>query len=244
MGTRPASRETITMAAAQKNILVVEDEDDVLELMRYNLTREGFGVVTATRGEDALKAVARKKPDLILLDLMLPGMNGFEVCRKLKNDPSTADIPIIMVTAKGEEADIVVGLELGADDYVSKPFSIKVLVSRIRVVLRRQASQAYDQKSELRVGHLEVSPSRFAVLAKGKPIEGLTVTEFKLLHFLACRPGRVMNRQQILDAVRGEEVAVTERAVDVQMVGLRKKLGASADCIEAVRGVGYRFKEE
>lgn len=232
------------MVAAQKHILIVEDEDDVLELMRYNLMREGFSVTAATRGEDALKAVARKKPDLVLLDLMLPGINGFEVCRKLKNDPGTAEIPIIMVTAKGEEADIIVGLELGADDYVNKPFSIKVLVSRIRVALRRQPANAYDQKSELRVGGLEISPSRYSVLAKGKPIEGLTVTEFRLLHFLACRPGRVMNRQQILDAVRGEEVAVTERAVDVQMVGLRKKLGPSADCIEAVRGVGYRFRDD
>jgi len=231
------------MTVAQKQILIIEDEEDVLELERYNLTREGFAVVAASRGDEGLKAVALKRPDLIILDLMLPGINGLEVCRKLKSDPLTADIPIIMVTAKGEEADIIVGLELGADDYVSKPFSIKILISRIRAVLRRQQGHEYDQKSELRVGNLEISPSRFHVLARGKPIDGLTVTEFRLLHFLSSRPGRVMNRQQILDAVRGEDVAVTERAVDVQMVGLRKKLGSHADCIEAVRGIGYRFRD-
>ncbi|MEI6563078.1 MAG: response regulator [bacterium] len=231
------------MAVAQKHILIVEDEDDILELERYNLTREGFSVAAVSRGEDTLKAVTQKRPDLILLDLMLPGMNGLEVCQKLKADPSTADIPIIMVTAKGEESDIIVGLELGADDYVNKPFSIKVLISRIRVALRRQPIKAYDQKHGLRVGDVEINPSRFQVKIKGKPIVGLTVTEFHLLHFLASRSGRVMNRQQILDAVRGEDIAVTERAVDVQMVGLRKKLGSAADYIEAVRGVGYRFRD-
>ncbi|MEI6787170.1 MAG: response regulator transcription factor [bacterium] len=231
------------MAVAPKHILIVEDEDDVLELERYNLTREGFSVAAVSRGEDTFKAVTQKRPDLILLDLMLPGMNGLEVCRKLKADFSTADIPIIMVTAKGEESDIIVGLELGADDYVNKPFSIKVLISRIHVALRRQPIKAYDQKNDLRVSDMEIIPSRFQVKIKGKTLEGLTVTEFHLLHFLASRPGRVMNRQQILDAVRGEDVAVTERAVDVQMVGLRKKLGSASDCIEAVRGVGYRFRD-
>ncbi|MEI7879315.1 MAG: response regulator [bacterium] len=231
------------MAVAQKQILVVDDEKDILELVNFNLTREGFGVVSAMSGEGGLNVVAQKKPDLILLDLMLPGMSGLEVCRKLKRDPATADIPIIMITAKGEESDIILGLELGADDYVGKPFGIKILISRIRAVLRRQQVHVYNQKGELRAGDLEISPSRFQVLARGKPIESLTVTEFHLLHFLASRPGRVLNRQQILDAVRGEEIAVTERAVDVQMVGLRKKLGSYADCIEAVRGVGYRFKD-
>ncbi len=231
------------MADAKKHILIVEDENDVLELLRFNLTKEGFSVTTATRGEDALKAVGQKRPDLILLDLMLPGISGLEVCRQLKKEPRTSGIPIVMLTAKGEEADIVVGLEVGADDYVTKPFSVKVLVSRIRVILRRQHSSSYDPKTEVHIRDLEISPSRFQVLAKGKAIEGLTLTEFRLLHLLASRPGWVLNRQQILDAVRGEDVAVTERAVDVQMVGLRKKLGARADYIEAVRGVGYRFKD-
>lgn len=231
------------MAVAKKHILVVEDEEDVLELLRFNLTREGFSVATATRGEEGLKAVAQKRPDLILLDLMLPELSGLEVCRQLKKDPKTAGIPVIMVTAKDAEADIVVGLEVGADDYVTKPFSVKVLISRIRVVLRRQQLQSYDPKAELHIRDLEISPGRFLVLARGKPIEGLTLTDFRLLHFLASRPGWVLNRQQILDAVRGEDVAVTERAVDVQMVSLRKKLGPRADYIEAVRGVGYRFKD-
>ena len=231
------------MAATQKLILVVEDEADVLDLVKYNLTREGFRVITATCGEHGLKAVAQKRPDLVLLDLMLPGVNGLEVCRQLKKDPKTASIPVIMVTAKGEESDVILGLEVGADDYIQKPFSMKILISRVRVVLRRQQVQDYDLKNELHVGGLEISPSRFQVLAGGNPITGLTVTEFRLLHFLASRPGRVLNRQQILDSVRGEEIAVTERAVDVQMVGLRKKLGDYADCIEAVRGVGYRFKD-
>jgi two-component system phosphate regulon response regulator PhoB len=231
------------VVVAKKHILVVEDEQDILELLRFNLTREGFSVATVMRGEDGLKAVAQKRPDLILLDLMLPGMTGLEVCRQLKKDPKTSGIPVVMVTAKGEEADIIVGLEVGADDYVTKPFSIKLLISRVRVVLRRQQSSAYDPKTEVHVRDLEISPSRFQVLAKGKLIEGLTLTDFRLLHFLASRPGWVLNRQQILDAVRGEEVAVTERAVDVQMVSLRKKLGPRADYIEAVRGVGYRFKD-
>ncbi len=231
------------MVAAKKHILVVEDEEDVLELLRFNLTREGFSVSTATRGEDGLKAVAQKRPDIIVLDLMLPGLGGLEVCRQLKRDPKTSGIPIVMVTAKSEEADIVVGLEVGADDYVTKPFSIKVLISRLRVTLRRQQSQTYDPKTEVYIRDLEISPSRFQVFANGKAIEGLTVTDFRLLHFLASRPGWVLNRQQILDAVRGEEVAVTERAVDVQMVSLRKRLGPRADYIEAVRGVGYRFKD-
>lgn len=231
------------MVAVKKHILVVEDEDDVLELLRFNLAREGFSVDTSTRGEDGLRAVAQKRPDLILLDLMLPGLSGLEVCRQLKKDPKTAGIPIIMVTAKGEESDIIVGLEFGAADYITKPFSIKVLISRVRVSLRRQQSQAYDPKTELHVRDLEISPSRFQVLANGKAIEGLTVSDFRLLHFLASCPGWVLNRQQILDAVRGEDVAVTERAVDVQMVSLRKKLGPRADHIEAVRGVGYRFRD-
>ncbi len=231
------------MVADKKHILVVEDEEDILELLRFNLVKEGLSVATATRGEDGLKAVTQKRPDLILLDLMVPGLNGLEVCRLLKRDPKTSGIPIVMVTAKSDEADIIVGLEVGADDYVTKPFSMKVLISRVRVTLRRQQSQAYDPKTEVRIRDLEISPSRFQVFARGKAIDGLTLTDFRLLHFLASRPGWVLNRQQILDAVRGEEVAVTERAVDVQMVSLRKKLGPRADFIEAVRGVGYRFKD-
>ena len=232
------------MAEEKKHILVIEDENDVAELLHYNLTRQGYSVDTAARGDDGLKAVAHKPPNLILLDLMLPGMNGLDVCRELRKNPKTADIPIIMVTAKDGEADILAGLEAGADDYMTKPFSIKILISRVRVALRRQPLQPYDAKTEIRVRDLVISPSRYKVIAKGKTVEGLTLTEFRLLHALASRPGWVLTRQQILDAVLGIEVAVTERAVDVQMVGLRKKLGPYANCVEAVRGVGYRFKDD
>ena len=232
------------MAEEKKHILVIEDENDVAELLHCNLTRQGYSVDTAARGDDGLKAVAHKPPNLILLDLMVPGMNGLDVCRELRKNPKTADIPIIMVTAKAGEDDILTGLEAGADDYMTKPFSIKILISRVRVALRRQPLQPYDAKTEIRVRDLVISPSRYKVIAKGKTVEGLTLTEFRLLHALASRPGWVLTRQQILDAVLGIEVAVTERAMDVQMVGLRKKLGPYANCVEAVRGVGYRFKDD
>ena len=226
----------------KKEIFVVEDDEGILELLRYNLMREGFAVASAADGEDAVKAIPRKLPDLILLDLMLPGLDGLEVCRMLKKNPKTAQIPIVMVTAKGEESDIVAGLELGADDYITKPFSLKVLIARVRTILRRKEERAAEKDAVIRIHDIVINPGRHEVLVKGKPVE-LTFTELKLLHFLAGRPGWVMTRQQIVDAVRGEDYAVTDRSVDVQIVGLRKKLGAKADCIETVRGVGYRFKE-
>jgi len=226
----------------KKEIFVVEDDEGILELLRYNLTREGFAVASAADGEDAVKAIPRKLPDLILLDLMLPGLDGLEVCRMLKKNPKTAQIPIVMVTAKGEESDIVAGLELGADDYITKPFSLKVLVARVRTILRRKEERAAEKDAVIRIHDIVINPGRHEVIVKGKPVE-LTFTELKLLHLLAGRPGWVMTRQQIVDAVRGEDYAVTDRSVDVQIVGLRKKLGAQADCIETVRGVGYRFKE-
>ncbi len=227
----------------KKNILVVEDEEDILELLRFNLTRDGFAVTTAESGEAAVKAVARKKPDLILLDLMLPGLDGLEVCRALKKDPKNAGIPIVMVTAKGEESDVVAGLELGADDYIGKPFSMKVLIARVRAVLRRKLEAPADKNAPLRIRDIEINPGRHEVLIKGKPVE-MTFSELRILHFLASRPGWVMTREQIVDAVRGEDYAVTDRAVDVQIVGIRKKLGPRADCIDTVRGVGYRFLEQ
>jgi len=227
---------------AGKTVLVVEDEDDILELIRFNLAREGFTVAAASSGEAALKSVARKHPDLVLLDLMLPELDGLEVCRSLKKDPKTASIPIIMVTAKGEESDVVSGLELGADDYVTKPFSMKVLTARVRTLLRRKR-QAADAGAVIRAGGIEIDPGRHEVRVKGKPAD-MTFSEFRILHFLAGRPGWVMTRDQIVDAVRGEDYAVTDRAVDVQIVGIRRKLGSLADCIETVRGVGYRFREQ
>jgi len=226
----------------KKEIFVVEDEEGILELLRYNLTREGFAVSSAADGEDAVAAIPRKLPDLILLDLMLPGLDGLGVCRALKKNPKTAGIPIVMVTAKGEESDIVAGLELGADDYITKPFSMKVLVARVRTILRRKEERAADKNAVIRIHDLVINPGRHEVLVKGKPVE-MTASELKILHYLASRPGWVMTRQQIVDAVRGEDYAVTDRSVDVQIVGLRKKLGARAELIETVRGVGYRFKE-
>jgi two-component system alkaline phosphatase synthesis response regulator PhoP len=227
---------------AKQKILAVDDEEDILELLRFNLTKEGFEVVCAISGEEALKSALSHRPDLILLDLLLPGMDGLEVARRLKKEDATKETPIIMVTAKGEEADIVAGLEVGAEDYITKPFSRKVLIARVRAVLRRKGAAPEDDKEVLAVHDLLIHPGRREVLVKGKPVP-LTFTEFGILNFLARRPGWVFTRSQIVDAVRGDEYFVTDRAVDVQIVGLRKKLGSAAKAVETVRGVGYRFKE-
>jgi two-component system phosphate regulon response regulator PhoB len=226
---------------AGETILIVEDEHDIAELLRYNLAREGFRAVVAADGQAGLSAAARQ-PDLVLLDLMLPKMDGLEVCRMLKKNPQTARIPVIMLTAKGEESDVIAGLELGADDYITKPFSLKLVLARVRAALRRGREPATPQTAVLRFHDMEINPGRREVLIKGKPLT-LTFSEFGILHLLAGRPGWVLTRGQIVDAVRGEDYAVTDRAVDVQIVGLRRKLGKHADYIETVRGVGYRFKE-
>ncbi|MBN1393902.1 MAG: response regulator [Pirellulales bacterium] len=231
----------------RQSILIVEDDEDIRELVSYNLLKEGYQVAGVSSGEEALAAIEAKPPDLILLDLMLPGLDGLKVCRKLKGDPRTESLPIVMLTAKGEESDVVAGLNLGADDYISKPFSPKVLLARVQAVLRR-ASDAEDREEDLSNGEeislrdLTIHPGRHEVFARGKRID-LTATEFKLLQLLARRPGWVFTRQQILDGVHGDNYAVTDRAVDVQVVGLRRKLGRCGDSIETVRGVGYRFKE-
>ncbi len=225
-----------------ENILVVEDEADILELVEYNLSREGFKVIGAMTGEDALYKAMKHAPDLIVLDLMLPGVNGLEVCKRLKNDERTQDIPIVMLTAKGEEADVVTGLEMGADDYITKPFSPRVLLARLRAVLRRGTSAEPDDDDSIAIHELLIHPGRHELTLGGQPIH-LTFTEFKVLHCLARRPGWVFTRYQIVDAVRGENYVVTERAVDVQIAGLRKKLGDAGRYIETVRGVGYRFRE-
>ncbi len=227
---------------AKRKILVIEDDDDIVELLTYHLVREGFLVFTATSGENGLEAAKRNPPQLILLDLMLPGIDGLEVCRLLRADDRTAAIPIVMLTAKGEEADVVAGLEVGADDYVTKPFSPAVLVARVRNILRRKSIRLADDETPLKVQDLVIHPGRHEVLLKNKRLD-LTITEFRLLHLLARRPGWVYTRKQIVDAVRGEDYAVTERAVDVQLVGLRRKLGSACHYIETVRGVGYRFFE-
>lgn len=228
---------------SKERILVIDDEAGILELVRYNLAKEGYTVQVADTGEKGLKAARAKLPDLIVLDLMLPGMDGFEVCKLLKNDAKTRSIPVLMLTAKSEETDLVTGLELGADDYLTKPFSPKVLLARIRTILRRRAPQAAAETGgRLQLHDVVIHPGRREVLVAGKPVS-LTFTEFQILHLFAGRPGWVFSRDQIVEAVRGEGYAVTDRAVDVQIVGLRKKLGRAGAYIETVRGVGYRFKE-
>lgn len=225
-----------------KRILVVEDEKDILELIRYNLTKNGYQVLAAVSGEEALRLVRQNSPDLVVLDLMLPGIDGLDVCRDLKSDSQTAPIPIIMVTAKGDEADVVTGLELGAHDYVCKPFSPRVLVARIRACLRRGRDSAPPDDAVVHYRDMVIDPVRHQVRIGDRGID-LTATEFRLLHFLARRPGWVFTRTQIIEAVRGDNYAVTERAVDVQVVGLRRKLDDYDEYVETVRGVGYRMRE-
>lgn len=227
---------------SKEKILVVDDEEDILELVRYNLVREGYVVLCALSGEDALRTAVAEPVDLVVLDLMLPGIDGLEVARRLKQNNDTKDTPIVMLTAKGEEADVVSGLELGADDYVTKPFSPRILIARIKAVIRRRSGETEPENEVLNVRELSIHPGRRHVTAGGKPLD-LTYTEFQVLYFLARRPGWVFTRSQIVDAVRGDDYPVTDRSVDVQIVGLRKKLGPLGKYIETVRGVGYRFIE-
>lgn len=226
-------------------ILVVEDEEDILELLEFNLAKAGYEVEGVDSGEAALAAVRSHQPDLILLDLMLPGVDGLEVCRAMKRDPAMRDVGVIMVTARGEESDVVRGLELGADDYITKPFSPKVVAARVAAVLRRRAqgeAAEGDEAATVTIHDLVIHPGRHEVLVGNAPVR-LTLTEFRTLLFLARRPGWVFTRSQIVQAVHGSDYPVTERSVDVQIVGLRKKLGAAGDYVETVRGIGYRFKE-
>lgn len=227
---------------AREKILVVDDEEDILELIRYNLAKDGFRVECVSSGEDGLRTARNEKPDLIVLDLMLPGVDGLEVCRQLKQDRKTAGIPIIMVTAKGEEADIVAGLELGADDYISKPFSPKVVSARVRSVLRRKSGiEKRSAESPVVFEQLKIDPGRHEVSLDGSLLE-LTFSEFKILHLLVTHPGWVFTRQQIVKAVHGNDYPVTDRSIDVQIVGLRKKLLDFGENVETVRGVGYRMR--
>ncbi len=227
---------------AKEKILVVDDEEDIQKLLEYNLTKEGYRVDSVKSGEEALSKAPEMRPDIIILDLMLPGVDGLDVCKKLKADPKTARIPIVMLTAKGEDADIVAGLELGADDYITKPFSPRVLVARIRNVLRSDKRKGPETNVVIKIRDMVINPERHEVLVKDRKVE-LTATEFGLLAFLARRPGWVFTRNQIIDGVKGEGHSVTDRSVDVQIVGLRKKLGPAGKYIETVHGVGYRFME-
>ncbi len=225
----------------KNSVLVVEDEHDIRELLEYNLVRDGFVVRAVETGEQALTAVSNLPPDLILLDVMLPGMDGLQVCRKLKSDAATANIPIVMLTARDEESDVLTGLGLGADDYVTKPFSPKVVVARALAVLRRMTEAVHAEDEVLNFEGLTIHPGRHEVLVLNDPIE-LTNSEFRILHYLARRPGWVFSRYQLVDAVHGEKHAVSDRSVDVMIVGLRRKLRDCGHLIETVRGVGYRFR--
>jgi DNA-binding response OmpR family regulator len=227
-------------------VLVVEDEPDVAELLRYNLARAGYDVISAPNGADAVKIARDVVPDVILLDVMVPQLNGWEVCRRLKSDPATQAIPIIMVTGRVEEGDKVLGFELGADDYVTKPFSPRELIARVRAVARRgKAAATSERKVRLRAGDLEIDRERFEVRMSGKPVE-LTRKEFELLAVLAAAPGRVFGREELLDLVWGRDGFVEPRTVDVHLARMRGKfLGArlAVPAVETVRGVGYRFRE-
>jgi two-component system alkaline phosphatase synthesis response regulator PhoP len=227
---------------AKQLILIIEDDEDIRELLVYNLEKHGYEVEEVESGETGLVSADTHRPDLILLDLMLPGMDGLSVCRQLKAGKATHEIPIIIISAKGEEADIITGLELGADDYLAKPFSPNILLSRVRAVLRRVVQSQPDESAILRVHDLLIDPKKFKATLAGRILD-LTASEFRILYYLASHQGWVFTRYQIMDAIRGEGYVVTERAIDVQIAGLRKKLGDFSGYIETVRGVGYRFLE-
>jgi DNA-binding response OmpR family regulator len=240
-----SSRAAVPVAPVRKNkkILVVDDEKDIVETIAYNLRRHGYDVAMAYEGTDALEVAFRESPDLILLDLMLPGLDGMEVARRLKADPRTSSTPLVMLTAKGEETDVVIGLTLGADDYVTKPFSMKILLARLNTVLRRGEPQGTAEEAGiLRAGPLSIDTSKHAVNVNNEPVN-LTLTEFKLLAALLKARGRVLTRHQLMDKAMGADVFVTDRAIDVHVTAIRKKLGEASWLIHTVRGVGYRLQE-
>ena len=224
-----------------KNILVVEDDSDIRELISFNLKNEGYQVFEANDGEVGIDKARNNNPDLILLDLMLPGIQGLDVCRIIKSDQETKEIPIIMVTALGQEEDIVKGLETGADDYITKPFSIKVLIARVNAVLKRSIEVGEDKSKDILINGINIKTRSREVWVNKNPINDLTFSEFQILYLLAGHPGWVFTRYQIIDKIRGDNYPVTDRSVDFQIVGLRKKLGDAGKLIKTVRGVGYRF---
>lgn len=225
----------------QQRILVVDDETDILTLLEYNLGKAGFKVVSATDGPEAIESAKREKPNIIILDIMLPSMEGTEVCKALKKDEITCHIPVIMLTAKGEEIDRIVGLELGADDYITKPFSPRELILRVKAVLKRGRGE--ERAKTMRAGPVHIDTERNAVTVNNKTLD-LTATEFKLLTELVIVRGRVLSRDNLLDRVWGADCYVTDRTVDTHIRRLRAKLGGAAQYIETVRGFGYRFSED
>ncbi|MAW75911.1 MAG: response regulator [Planctomycetota bacterium] len=231
------------MVNQKERVLLVEDEGDIRDVIEYNLEREGYLTLAFDNGEAGLEAIRNESPDLVLLDLMLPGIDGLEICRQIKEDPTTRDIPIIMITAKTEESDVVLGLGVGADDYVNKPFSPQELIARVKSVLRRAPlKQTLEDKSLINRHGLVIDRSRHKVTSAGEQIT-LTATEFRLLHFFASHPGRVFSRDHLLSRVIGDDAVVIDRNIDVHVRSIRKKMGALRGLIETVRGVGYRFKD-
>ena len=245
---RRRGRETAGGPAPQRlgKVLLLEDEQDVAELIRYNLVKEGYDVLVSGNGAEALRLAREHRPDVILLDIMVPQLNGWEVCRRLKQDADLASIPVIMVSGRVDEGDKVLGFELGADDYVTKPFSPRELLARIRAVLRRRGlADAKEKKRYLQAGDLEIDRDRFEVRMKGRAVE-LTPKEFELLATLVAKPGRVFGREELLDIVWGRDGFVEPRTVDVHVARLRAKFAAARveePGVETVRGVGYRFRE-
>jgi two-component system alkaline phosphatase synthesis response regulator PhoP len=225
-------------------VLVVEDDPHILELVTFHLKRDGFRVHPAADGEEALSAADSISPDIIVLDLMLPGVDGLEVCRRLKQNKDTGGIPIIILTAKSEDADVVAGLELGADDHITKPFSPRVFVARVRAVLRRESEQGPQEQRERIATHgIVIDLLRHQVTVDSSLVE-LSATEFSILELLAKNPGSVFSHSKIIDEVKGQDYPVTDRSVDVHILGLRRKLGQKGSVIETVRGVGYRLRAE
>lgn len=224
-------------------ILVIEDEVDILEVIRYNLEREGFRITGAKDGESGLLEAKKEDPDLVLLDLMLPGLDGIEVCRQLKMDQVTRAIPVIIITAKGEESDVVLGLGMGADDYIVKPFSTREMVARVKAVLRRAPlRESLNRNERITAGKVIIDAARHDVIIDGKS-EHFTATEFRLLHFLSSHAGRVFTRDQLLSRAINEDAVVIDRNIDVHIRSIRKKLGKFSNLVETIRGVGYRFIE-
>lgn len=226
----------------KENILIVEDEKDIAEMIRYNLEKEGYKVSVASKGSMALELLEENSPDLVILDIMLPDIDGFEVCRKMRSEPATSAVPVIFLSAKSQEMDKVVGLELGADDYMTKPFSPRELIARIKAVLRRKAVVPAAEKL-LSSGDIVIDVEKHKVKAFGKSVE-LTPTEFSILEYMYARPGRVLSREKLLNGVFGYDSSVYDRTVDAHIKSLRKKLGKAKNYIETVRGIGYRFKED
>ncbi len=226
----------------RESIVAIEDEPDLLEVVRYNLAREGYQISGSEDGEEGLDLIRKLRPDLVLLDLMLPGIDGLEVCRRVKYDPATRNIPIIIVSAKGEESDVVTGLEMGADDYMTKPFSPRELVARVKAVLRRGQQKEEGQRKAVVIDTLRIDPERHEVAIDGETLI-FTATEFRLLYFLATHPGRVFTREQLIQRVMGDDTVILERNIDVHVRAIRKKLDGYEDLINTVRGVGYRFMD-